>query len=159
MNKERLWFGTGMVVVPLLFVVAALGPSVQATPGGVVEGHVTFHGRPLVGGSILFVPEDRHDAWALAWIDEKGDYVIGSVWARKASSGKTRYRICVIPDSHGRVIQAMHRMANSAWSGPGDAAFPPPDTSSGFPAQLCSPKTTGLQVLLGTEPARVDVTL
>ncbi len=160
MKRERLWFGTAMIVVPVLLLLLALSPGIELTRSGPVEGHVSFHGRPLSGGSILFVPEEEGQGdWALARIDENGHYVIGSIWARKASSSKTRYRICLMPNSHHGASKTWHGAVLAAWSGPGAVAFPPPDASSGFPAQFYDPKTTRLQVRLGSEPARIDVAL
>jgi hypothetical protein len=160
MKRNRFWVGTAMIVVPVMFLLASLSPGVGLTRSGPVEGHVTFHGRPLAGGSILFVPEDTRDGdWALAWIDENGHYAIGSIWSRKASSSRTRYRICLMPDSHPTAGLAMHNPAmRTAWSGVGSVAFPAPAASSGFPANLCDPKTTRFEVRLGSDPARVDVT-
>jgi hypothetical protein len=149
-----------MVAVPVLFLLISLSPGVGLTRSGPVEGHVTFHGSPLAGGSILFVPEDAgQGAWALAWIDDDGHYEIGSFWARDASNSKTRYRICLIPKTQNAARQAHHgAVSTTAWSGLGEVAFPMPDASSGFPAKVCDPQTTQFQVMLGTEPAQVDIT-
>jgi hypothetical protein len=160
MKKYRFWFGTAMIVVPVMLLLVSLSPGIELARSGPVEGHVTFHGRPLAGGSILFVPEDTRDgAWALAFLDENGHYTIGSIWSRKASSSKARYRICLIPDSPGTPSRSLDSPAmNAALSGVGAVAFPPPATSSGFPTTLCDPKTTRFEVVLGSEPSRVDIT-
>ena len=55
--------------------------------------------------------------WALAWIDEKGHYVIGSGWSREGSSSKTRFRICVIPDTHKAKAKAPQGPRARAWGG------------------------------------------
>jgi hypothetical protein len=155
MKRDRFWFGTAMIAMPLVLLLVTTTPGIQLTRSGTVEGHVTFHGRPLAGGSILFVPEDRSQGeWAMAWTDENGNYTISSIWSRKASDSKVRYRICLIPDSHKLTSKTVLR---AAWCGQGDVAFPPP-ASSDFPAKVCDPKTTQLQVALGSEPARIDVT-
>jgi hypothetical protein len=160
MRMDRFWFGAAMIAVPVLFLGGSLSPGIELTQSGSVEGQVTFHGRPLAGGLILFVPEGmREGSRALAWIDENGHYRIDSVWDRKVSSSKTRYRICLTPDTDKVARPSQHRDAYAtAWSGAGDVAFPAPPASSGFPAKVCDPKTTQFEVLLGSEPARVDIT-
>jgi hypothetical protein len=159
MRRDRFWVGVAVIAVPVLFLVVSLSPGFELTRSGPVEGQVTFNGHPLTGGLILFVPEDTHGgASALAWIDENGRYRIGSVWERKASSSKTRYRICVMPDTPKVPKPSWHEDAYAtAWFGAADVAFPAPDASSGFPAKVCDPKTTQFEVLLGSEPARVDI--
>jgi hypothetical protein len=160
MKRERFWFGTAMIVVPVMLLLIALSP-VTVKPSGPVEGHVTFHGRPLSGGSILFVPEDtRQGSWAMAWIDENGHYQIGSSWSRDVPRGKMRYRICLMPDTHDPASPLLHRPnVRTAWTGySSQVGFPQPPTSSEFPAKVCDPKTTRFEVMLGSEPAHVDVT-
>jgi hypothetical protein len=156
-KRDRFWFGTAMIAVPVLFLLVALSPGIESTWSGRVEGHVSYHGHPLAGGSILFVPEDTGAAWAHAWIDENGHYEIGSSWSRTASRSGTRYRICLIPDSHRAASPAPRGAAKrTAWSGAG--AFPAPAALSGFPAKFCDARTTPFGVVLGSEPTRVDIT-
>jgi hypothetical protein len=169
MQKARFWLGTALVVIPLMLCAILFMPGFRLTRNGPVEGWVSYHGRPLAGGSILFVPEDSKETeWALAWIDEKGHYVIGSGWAREGSSSKTRFRICVIPNTHEltakppwgpRSSDGSWGAAEAAWWGVGDVAFPSPIGSTGFPQRLSNPRTTQLEVDLGSEPARIDVSL
>jgi hypothetical protein len=165
MQKARFWFGTALVVIPLMVCAFLFTPGFRLTRSGPVEGWVSFHGRPLAGGSILFVPEDSKEReWALAWIDEKGHYVIGSGWTRDAAGTKTRFRICVIPDTHEATAKARPRAesggaVDAAWWGVGDVAFPTPSGKTEFPPRLSNPRTTQLAVDLGTEPARIDVAL
>jgi hypothetical protein len=142
-------------------------PGFRLTSSGSVEGWVSFHGRPLAGGSILFVPEDsREREWALAWIDARGHYVIGSGWSRERAGSKTRFRICVVPDTHEVTAKAPpgpgaggSGAVDAAWWGIGDVTFPIPNETTGFPLRLSNPRTTRLAVDLGTEPARIDVAL
>lgn len=168
MKKSRFWFGVGLVAAPVLLGALLFAPGLRLTPRGPVEGFVSFHGRPLAGGSILFVPEDpSHDEWAHAWIDETGHYRIESGWNRGGSSDGKPFRICVIPNSHRVGSQAprgphgdsMGQGLGSAWWGIGNVAFPSPPAGSGFPRRLSSPSTTGLHVRIGSEPSRIDVTL
>jgi hypothetical protein len=163
MKRSRIWFGTLIIVVPVFLAMLLFVPGVPLTHSGPVAGMVIYQGRPLAGGSILFVPEDtKHSEWAHAWIDENGRYWIGRDWRRSLSGGKARFRICVIPNSHkasdgaprGRDGQAV-----TAWSGTGDVALPAPAAASGFPQNVSDPRTTQLEVQLGSEPARIDVAL
>jgi hypothetical protein len=168
MQRSRFWFGVGLGAVPVLLAALLLSPALHLTSNGPVEGWVSYHGQPLAGGSILFVPDDpRHCEWAHAWLDEKGHYVIGSGWQRDGSDGKTRYRICVIPNSHqlasklgsNRGVGLSSGELSSAWWGLGEVAFPAPGAGTGFPPRLSNPTTTQLQVQIGSEPSRVDVAL
>ncbi len=168
MKKSRFWFGVGLVVVPVLLVSLLFAPSFRLTPRGPVEGFVSFHGRPLAGGSILFVPEDpRHNEWAHAWIDETGHYRIESGWNRGQSSDGKPFRICVIPNSHSLGSKALWGphgdwgcgSFGEAWWGIGDVAFPSPPAGTGFPGRLSNPDTTQLHVRIGSQPSRIDVTL
>jgi hypothetical protein len=164
MKRARFWFGTVALGVPVLLVALSLTPGLRLTHSGPVEGWVSFHGRPLACGSILFVPEDpKQTQWAHAWTDENGHYVIDSDWCRDGAHDMTRFRICVMPDSHASRRQAAPRPGEagyrSAWYGLGDVAFPPPSVASGFPRRLCDPKTTGLEVQLGSQASRVDIAL
>jgi hypothetical protein len=168
MKKARFWFGTAMLVVPVVLSVLLFTPGLRLTRSGPVEGSVSFHGRPLAGGSILFVPEDSPQTeWAHAWLDESGHYVIGSGWLREGNRGKTRFRICVIPNSHKLTVKGLRGpggigsggQIGTAWWGYGEVAFPPPSVATGFPQRLSNPRTTQLEVQLGSEPARIDVAL
>jgi hypothetical protein len=167
MNKARFWFGTVTLVVPVLLIALAFAPGIRLIPRGPVEGRVSYHGRPLAGGSILFVPEDSRQAQcAYAWIDDDGHYVIGPGWRREGSGGKSRFRICVIPDSHetaGRASQGARDKDGggvaTVWFGSSDLVFPAPSPASGFPQGLNNPKTTKLEVQLGAEATRIDVAL
>jgi hypothetical protein len=64
-----------------------------------------------------------------------------------------------MPDSHPAMSHGPHWAAmRTAWSGGGAVAFPAPAASSGFPAKVCDPKTMQFEVVLGSEPARIDIT-
>jgi hypothetical protein len=160
MKRERFWVGTAMIVVPLLFLLILLSPGVVLTRSGPVEGHVTFHGHPLEGASIVFVPEDpRAGAWGLGSLDKNGHYRIESIWTRKPASDGIRYRICLIPGSNGTTSRASHGGATkTVWSDDGPVPFLPPSASSGFPMALCDPATTRFAVVLGSDPTEVDIT-
>ena len=64
---------------------------------GRVEGRVTYNGRPLRGGSIMFVSQDRRSEDKVVCIDETGHYDSGTEW-RRDHSAPTRFRIVILPD-------------------------------------------------------------
>ncbi len=147
MHKERFWFGTAMTIVPVLFLLVAISPKVEVTQSGPVEGHVSYKGRPLAGASILFIPEDtRRISWALGCADENGHFVIGSEWHRELLEGKSRFRICVLPDYRGQ-------------RGAKRAGAPTINLTSTSPRRWSDPNTTPLKVQLDSGPAQVDITL
>src|SRR5262249_32734934 len=97
MHTTRFWVGAIWltVVAPAGLVATSRG---DHTDSGPVKGCVTYNGRPVAGGTILFISEDRQrgdDKWF--WIDRSGHYECGTDW-RRDSSSPLRFRICVILD-------------------------------------------------------------
>jgi hypothetical protein len=164
MHRDRFWFGMAMVIVPVLLLLLMFTPSVEENESGPVEGHVSFHGRPLAGGTILFIPKDSPCVgWVTGGIDESGHYEIGSEWHRELLKGRAGYRICVMPDYHktsGRISQGPDRARTGGTrSGTKAAGYPNMSVASGFPRQLTDPQTTRLEVRLDSGPAQVDIAL
>lgn len=151
MERERFWCGTTMIVVPLICLLLPFAPQIEFIQSGTIEGHVSFQGRPLTGGFILFVPEDETCDSAAGYLDEEGHYLIGTRWIRKAST-ETRFRICLLP---------------APGPGPGDALRSPDRAGerSGQAAaspelrRLRDPRTSNLKVRLDASPAHVDISL
>jgi hypothetical protein len=79
-QRQRFWFGTAMVIVPCALLLLAIMPALTEENGsGQIEGYVSFHGRPLAGGFISFIPIDPHDGnWGDGLIDENGHFLIRS---------------------------------------------------------------------------------
>jgi hypothetical protein len=164
MQRDRFWFGTAMVIVPVLLLLLAITPSIEENQSGPVEDRVSFHGRPLAGGTIIFIPKDtRHGSEAIGCIDESGHYEIGSDWNREALKGKADFRICVMPDyrkATGMDSQGPVRTGTDGTrSGTSEAGYPNMSVASGFPRQLTDPQTTRLEVRLDSGPAQVDINL
>jgi hypothetical protein len=164
MQRERFWFGMALVIAPVLLLLLTITPGIEEDQSGPVEGHVSFHGRPLAGGTIMFIPKDSSRiSWAMGGIDESGHYEIGSDWHRELLKGKAGYRICVMPDyrtTSGRISQGPDRaQTGGTQSGTKAAGYPNMSVASGFPQQLTDPQTTRLEVRLDSGPAQVDIAL
>lgn len=128
----------------------AMSPGIdRVSSSGPVQGRVTFNGRPLDGGYIVFVPiEGNHDGWASASIDQDGHYSLDPQWHR-GSCGRGQFRIGVIP-SNRTLMAHSSEVAGSRQSA---------GALHQFPGRYINWRTSGLQVTLGCESARVEIEL
>jgi hypothetical protein len=139
----------------------AMTPGLDNRSSGPIHGRVTYNGRPLDGGYVLFEPMDRiSNDWAVAPIERDGTYAIDSKWQRQ-NPGKERFGISVVPKS-GMVAAQMPSRSEGA--NPDEVPMSPDSAqsaavSSGFPSRFTNVRTSGLHVTLGREPARVDIDL
>ncbi len=148
MRRDRFWFGTGLVVVPLVLILLAIVPCFEVKESGPVEGHVSVHGRPLAGGYILFYPEGPQPVqWMITSIDENGHFTTGCWWHREDMKGMSGFRICLRPNP---------RQTSPA---PDGARTPTMNVASGLPRRLSNPATTNLEVQLDSGPAHLDIAL
>jgi hypothetical protein len=176
MKTMRFWVGTGLLTLICVLIILAIAPGEHVARNGRVVGRVKYHGRPLVGGAILFFPDEPKRAdFGRASIDEQGRFTVESDWRRE---GRTRFRICVFldpnkypkdphpaqdgaapsPDQGGaaaaHVIPASMGSKGLAFPGASQAGASDPP-----PRRFSSPATSGLSVQLGPEPARIDINL
>jgi hypothetical protein len=135
MQKERLWFGVGAIVMPILLLLLILTPGVHRDRVGPVKGRVSIHGRPMMGGFIVFVPDDAKANSAIGQIDDTGHYVIRSRWDEMDAPGGTHFRICLFPKLR------------------------PSSIADGFPRRLIDPATSRLEVRLDSGSAEVNIAL
>jgi hypothetical protein len=152
---------------------------------GPVQGTVTYHGRPVRGGTICLLPVDPPIGNAMnASIDNTGHYRVDPKWQREQAAA-TRFRILVFLD-HRKYPPPTPPTAEMAdgdasggdrmWGSSEDSDRPHPHviraaldtsdledqggTSSGPPEHRFSrPETSNMVVRLDAEPARVDVDL
>jgi len=167
MNKTRTWVGGLCISAPCVILTLAMTPGPDPTSSGPVHGRVTYNGRLLDGGFILFELMERDsNEWAAGPIEQDGSYAIGSKWPGR-KHGKDRFRICVVPRNSQPVAQMP---SPSEEAGPDVAPMAlssqeEPDSQqsgaveSGFPRRFMNARTSGLYVTLGPEPARVDIDL
>lgn len=164
MHKERLWFGTALVVAPLLIFLLTIAPRSEANRNGPVEGHVSIQGRPMDGGFILFIPDDLKLNAAVGWVDEKGYYAVSPNWHRKGARDETRFRICLIPKPRHRSgggLSAPNRGDHHGATEQADDGDPKviEKVAGGIPRRLSDPRTSPLEVRLDSRPAKVDIAL
>src|SRR5262245_42154248 len=89
-------------ILPLIAVSAiamlAASPAPDSAQAGRVWGRVSYNGRPLRGGVIVFVPI-RHEEGSStggAQIGQDGSYSIDSDWQRVPNL-RAHYKICIVP--------------------------------------------------------------
>jgi hypothetical protein len=176
MKIMRFWVGTGLLTLTCVLVILAIAPGEHMARTGRVVGRVKYHGRPVVGGAILFFPDDsKRGDFGRGMIDENGRFAVGSDW-RREGPGRTRFRICVFLDPR-KYPSSPQPAQEGAAPRPDQGGTPPSYVipasmgldlpgprpaggSSSPPSQRFSnPATSGLSVELGPEPARVDIDL
>jgi hypothetical protein len=162
----RAWVATTVVIMGCLVSGLYLViPASESASAGPVWGRVSYNGRPLNGGGILFLPiHDQQGHWAGAQIGQNGTYSI-TLEGRGAESAAGQYKICIFPAarkpgepsslSGTPATQSDDRVAGSGET----AASHDPAVPSAFPSRFSDIHTTGLLVTLGTEPTCVDIDL
>ena len=144
----------------------AMTPGLENTSNGSIHGRVTYNGRPLDGGYILFEPMDRVSSeWAVAPIEQDGTYAIDSKCQRQ-DPGKERFGIAIVP-KHGTAVTQVPSRSDGAspdqvpmsLGSDEPASGPTAAVRSGFPKRFTNRQTSGLHVTLGREAARVNIDL
>ncbi len=177
MRTTRFWVGTAMLIGPCMMAVIATTSANPFIGIGRVDGHVSYHGRPLTGGMVMFLPDDREDSdWVNVPIGKDGRFSIDPGWRRAAKA--SRFRICVLPDRHqfalsppieearpgvspadragntrGHIVPIFH--APQPLRGP--RPDPVPANVPEFPRRFTNPIESGLTVQLSREPASVSI--
>lgn len=164
MQKERFWFGTSLVVIPALFFLMLIMPPMKAPRGGPLEGDVKIHGRPLAGGYILFVPDDSKAATAIGLIDGQGHYQIESRSLEEGAEVPTHFRIRLIAnqdddDVNHEIVSEPAPIRDAQSHAEANRPRTVTKVAAGLPRWLTDPRTSALQVQIGPEPTRVDITL
>jgi hypothetical protein len=162
MNKVRKWVALLVIIIPCAIIWLAMYTDLF-TPTGSIYGRVTYNGTPLDRGFILFYPTDELSSdWIVGTIEKDGSYRIDSKW--RHSNGKARFRICIIPRkgrpaahvdlpgerSHSHVVPVELNSKESD-------SHPIAVVDAGFPKRFTNITTSGLQITLGREPARIDI--
>jgi hypothetical protein len=166
MNKIRTWVGGLSISAPCVFFTLAMTPGLDPTASGPVHGRVTYNGRPLEGGYILFEPmEMDSNQWAVGAIERGGSYSIDLRW-RRGNQGKERFLIAVVPKHWTPATPAPSPSEGASPDNvPMSLGSKDPDSCQstamdcGFPKRFTNARTSGLHVTLGREPARVDIDL
>jgi hypothetical protein len=147
-----------------LIAMLALGRPDGPSPNGPVGGRVSYNGRPLDRGAIVFAPvEGDAVEWAIAPIGTDGRYTIRPNWCR-GHAGKTRFRMCIVSFPHTFTAE---EVMPPPVRGPGrdsDAAQNadvPREMAVGLPIpeRFTAIWTSGLEVTLDQDSASVDLDL
>lgn len=163
MRRERFWFGTALVAVPLVLLLLAVAPGDELAQGAPVEGHVSIHGHPMAGGYIIFVPEDWKTSSVVGVIDETGHYRVQPYWYGLDVRGDRRFRICLFPgrrpspDGETIVSESARKARRGANAMEGGQSFA--SVLKSLPQQVSHPRFSPLEVWLNSGPAHIDITL
>jgi hypothetical protein len=183
MNTARFWTGIVMLTGLAIAIILALTPN-QGEVYGPVEGTVMYRGRPVTGGTIFFLAENRQVSDAVhAEIGSNGHYRCDTSWHRDRTTAK-RFRIFVVLNKRDDPppVEKAEAVASDDDDNPrfrlstDEGARPTarlvrastewPDTAVSesllrrwMRHRFSNPYTTDLAVRLSAEPARVDVAL
>lgn len=122
-------------IVPFLLLVVAVGCGRRGPETVHVAGTVTYQGKPLPLGSVMFVPEDRHM--------QSGGSVI---------DGQGQYQLNLTPGRYGVAIQMIaRRRGQPAPDGEG-ARMNMPEVDWLIPENFANPQTSRITVTV--EPGK-----
>ena len=168
MKTIRIWIAVLGPIALYSLVMFAISDQVPSLTYGQVRGRVSYNGRPLEEGALLFVPVDAVDIdWAVGPIGKDGRYSIEPGW-RRGRSAKARYRICIIPFPHSSTLGDRSPLPSNEPRPDTNPASRPdetPDSRLEKPRDLRVPEqytkiwTSPLEVTLDRGSARVDVDL
>ncbi len=162
MNKTRKWV-TGLAIgIPVAMILVARYTDFF-TPTGALYGRVTYNGKPLDRGFVLFYPTDeKSNDWVVGPIDKEGNYRIDSKW--RHNTKEIQFRICIIPrkGKPAAHVDVPHEGSDSRvvpvpLNSKDSDSHPLVALDVGFPNRFTNISTSGLQITLGREPARIDI--
>jgi hypothetical protein len=170
MNTTRLRLVVMGCIAPLVLAMLTMNHLAASLRSGLIWGQVRYNGRPLEGGTVLFVSVvEDYSSWGFGSIGKDGRYRIDPAWRRK-DTVKTEYRIGIIPNSYTfteeDVVPPVQRVlpASTAaqFQSSGEIAAeaqPKESGTSSIPRRFNRIWTSGLRVTLDHESARVDIDL
>ena len=140
MRNERFWFGSSLACAMTTPFLLALYPAAGLGSGS-VEGTVSIQGQPMVGGVVVFVPDDDFSGLAFVGdVDDGGHFLVRSEWPRSHAE-EAHFRIGLIPESCADREGAADSHATA------------------IPPQFTDYRTSGLDVWLDARPAWIDIIL
>ncbi len=168
MNTTRLRIAVLGCVAPSLIAMLTVNREDESPPCGPVWGRVSYNGRPLQKGAILFAPLGAEMGdWAIGPLGKDGRFSMDPNW-RRGYSEKVRFRICIVPfpctftaDDVSPWPRGEPRCDIGTASPPGETLDVPRQTLVDLPIPRRFTKiwTSGLTVTLDQDSARVDVEL
>jgi hypothetical protein len=167
MNTIRLRIAVLGCIAPFIAMVT-LNREPESTTSGPVSGRVSYKGRPLQQGAILFVPiKGEFRDWVLAPIGKDGRYSTEIKW-RQGDAKTARYRICLMPFRATSPPEDRSPSPNETPQRDTPAAAPPHEILDSHqpmcpdlpvPQRFTQIETSGLSVTLDRDTTRVDVDL
>jgi hypothetical protein len=150
----------------MLGTIALPGCGVSSANSSYVKiwGHVTYNGRPVSNGTIVFISTDQRDMnWGSGHIGKNGNYTIAAVQGGVAlPPGPYNIFIRNSPQNRDREGDGERR---GRFSVVDDHVKPQPNSQTLpsqeviLPERFNLPNTSGLEVRLDGQPQRVDIDL
>ncbi len=166
MNRTRTWVTAMVVIIPCVMMILSMTGAFDVfRTTGSIRGRVTYNGRPLERGFVLFYPvHENSNDWAIGILGKDGTYHIDSKW--RHNTEETKYRICIVPRKGKSTaqIELSHDKSQTnvvpvTLGGRSADSHQLASVDVGFPKKFTDVATSGLQITLGREPARIDIDL
>jgi hypothetical protein len=138
--------------IPGLGVSPGSGGQTQAT------GQVTYNGKPVSRGRIVFAPQNRGTFWATANLDSQGRFKL-ETWSARDELAPGRYDIFF---TFNEVRPESTKESGNRFTRAEDDIAKPEHTEplpSPIPEKYSNPDTSKLWIDIGKEPNRVDIDL
>jgi hypothetical protein len=163
MDSQRSWVLRAVLVLggsAALLALVTSGCRVSSASSEAVQvwGRVTYGGKPLEGGAIIFMPmEDLHTNWGVGQIDSHGMYRL-STYIPKTSLEPGPYRIYLMPTAPTFAqVNGSPKVRREAEK---DGTAKVPETpKSPIPERFQKPQSSGIMVMVEQPSNRIDVDL
>lgn len=167
MNEHRSWGLPPLACLGVLalgvLVIPGCGVSSANTNIAEVWGKVTYAGKPLTNGVIVFVPMDQfHTNWGVGQINHEGMYRLSThipQLAMKAGS----YRVCIRPQpptlAEVNGSPKERREAEKAREAEGGVTEVVTVARTEIPERFLDPTTSGMVVPISPSTNRIDIDL
>ncbi len=122
-----------------------------------VWGRVTYNGRPLPGGVVIFMPiAGNKSNWGAAAIADDGKYTVLANDSGVTGMEPGEFQIFLTPQPARRRFKKLGRFGEAAGA---DEVEEEVTTPFPVPERFHHPETSKLWVILEKEPTRVDIDL
>lgn len=162
-SRGPFYFYWATLVVLVLVLLMIWIPGLGGASGGLrpsgISGKVTYNGKPLTRGAIIFMPHDRRGPdWAAAQLDQEGKFKLEDESSGNEPLAPGRYEIFFVFRDRIAAEAKLLRQPSEAGDGSPTNVEPAPEPSP-IPVKYTKPETSGLWMNLGREPNRIVIEL
>jgi hypothetical protein len=151
------WLTCALLLLILVAIwIPGLGGSATGLKPSRVTGRVTYQGRPLTTGTLIFMPSDRRgNDWAAAQIESDGRFALSSQQAREElPAGRYSMFFVFRPEDSSATKLQINRRADDE-----EASDHLADPTPPIPVRYTNPETSGLWIDLAKGPNRIEIDL